>query len=103
MFCEYHLSFFLKVKENYDNLRFFSGFKENIKLKILCEYGPWSTVTAQPMFVSGNVCCWELVQMSIDLQHQYQGAVVDKIIIKLNKLTTFLDEYYIPQEFFLSW
>jgi len=39
----------------------------------------------------------------MDLQHQYQGAVVDKIIIKLNKLTTFLDEYFIPQEFFLSW
>jgi len=40
MLCEHHLSFFLKVNENYDNLRFFSGFKENIKLKILCEYGP---------------------------------------------------------------
>ena len=39
MLCEYDLSFFLKVKENYNYLRFFSGFKENIKLKIICEYG----------------------------------------------------------------
>jgi len=63
MFCEYHLRFFLKVKENYENLRFFSGFKENIKLKIFCEYGPrswnmsdlphWVTTSVQPTIKFG--------------------------------------------------